>query len=203
MIRQLLVGTMLCATAVFGGTKEGGFSGSINPADFQAAGLNRLTPAERQRLDELVAAYRNTAEEKVRRTAEADVKAAQAEAKAAQAATNAAKAEVQAAKAEAGETKRESRGFFAKARVEVVPGTMIEYAVIKSTILGKFEGWEGRKVFRLANGQQWQVMNAGESYYTRPTENMEVEIAPARMGGFWMNFPTLQTRVRVRLISEK
>lgn len=201
-MRWLLVGSMILGAAALGETNGGGFTGSINAADFQAAGLNRLTPAERQRLDELVAAYRNTAEENARRTAEADVKAAQAEVKAARAETSAAKAEVQAAKAAAGEGGKESRGFFAKAKVEVVPGTMIEYAVIKSTIVGKFDGWEGKKIFRLANGQQWQVMNAGESYYTRPTENTEVEIAPAKLGGYWMNFPALKTRVRVRLVSE-
>jgi len=114
----------------------------------------------------------------------------------------AAQAETKAAKAEVTESKKSSQGFFAKAKVLLVPGTQIEYAVIKTTITGKFEGWEGHTMFHLANGQRWQVVNSNENYFTPPKENVEVEISPATLGGFWMNFPALKTRVRVRLLSD-
>ena len=85
----------------------------------------------------------------------------------------------------------------------LVPGTKIEYAVVKSTIVGKFEGWDGYTVFPLANGQRWRVANSGEHFFTPPVENVEVEISPAALGGFWMNVPSLSISVRVRLLSDK
>jgi len=52
---------------------------------------------------------------------------------------------LKAAKEEAKTAKTESRssdrGFLAKAKVLLVPGTKIEYAEIRSTVEGTFEGW--------------------------------------------------------------
>lgn len=193
---------------------EASFSQSISPEDFKAAGLERLTPGERQHLDEMVAAYKKglvvaaqqTAEEalKAKQQAEAESKAAKEETKAAKQETVAAKAETRAAKAEVVESKGGNQGFFSKAKVKVVPGTKIEYAEITSTIKGDFEGWSGRTVFVLENGQRWQVANSDERYFTPTVRNVPVAIRPAALGGFWMYFPSLNDlRVRVKLLGGK
>jgi hypothetical protein len=171
---------------------EENFSESISAEDFKAAGLQRLTPEERKHLDEMVAAYKKGLITAAQRSAEEALKAKQA-----------AEAEALAAKQEAADSKATSQGFFAKAKIKLVPGTQIEYAEIKSTILGKFEGWEGHTVFNLANGQRWQVTNSGDRYFTPPESDTEVEIRPASLGGFWMFFPKHGTRVRVKLLSSK
>lgn len=190
MKRSLLVLVLLMAVVrVWAG--EAGFSGSLTPADVKATGLDRLSPAERQRLDELIASYKQDTVAAAQKTAAEAVVARQA-----------AEAETKAAKAEVAEAKASKKGFFSKAKVMIVPGTQIEYLEIKSTIPGLFSGWEARTVFHLANGQRWQVAN-NDSYYTPKQENVEVAIRPAGTGGFWMYFPTLKSRVRVKLLSEK
>ena len=216
----MLAGLLFIAATTLGRAEEAPFSHAISPEDFNAAGLQRLTPAERKHLDEMVSAYKqglvaaaqHTAEEALvaqqaaQRSAEEalkDKQAAQRSADEAVKAKQVAEAETKAAKAEAIESKGSDKGFFAKAKVKVVPGTKIEYAEIKTTVLGKFEGWSGRTIFNLANGQRWQVANSGDRYFTPPVQNVEVEIRQASLGGFWMFFPAQDVRVRVKLLGNK
>lgn len=211
----LFAGLLLLITVTQGRADEPDFTQSISEADFTAAGLERLTPDERRHLDKLISAAQQKLMAGALRSAEearvAKQKAdealaakyvAEAEAKAMKEQVKAAKHEAEVSKAESVEPKA-SRGFFAKAKVMIVPGTKIEYAEVQSTILGKFEGWKGRTILRLANGQRWQVVNSDERYFTPPTENVEVEIRPAALGGFWMYFPSLNQRVRVKLLGDK
>lgn len=195
--------------ATLGRAGEGDFTQSISPDDFKAAGLDRLTPAQRQHLDELIAGFRQKLVTAAGQSAE-EARAAKKEAAEALAAKRTAEAEAKAArdeakavKAETAETKSGNKGFFAKARVMIVPGTTIEYAEIKSTIAGEFEGWEGRTTFTLANGQRWQVINSDERYFTPPKTNVEVEIRPAALGGFWLYLPAFKKQVRVKLLGDK
>lgn len=183
MKKYLLGLSLLTATArVWAGDTE--FSRTLSPEDLKATGLDRLTLGQRQRLDEMIAAYKQDAVAAVRQSA-AGAHAAEA------------------GKVEAGESRAGGKGFFAKARLMVVPGTQIEYAEIKTTIPGKFDGWEAGTVFRLANGQRWQVANGNERYYTPVQHDMEVEIRPSAFGGFWMYFPAIRSRVRVKLLDDK
>jgi|NGEPerStandDraft_6_1074524.scaffolds.fasta_scaffold14705_2 hypothetical protein len=191
MKRCFLAGLVFLALAGSGRAGEEKFSQSIKADDFSAAGLNHLSPAELSRLDALVAAYKNGVIADARRSADEALSAKRA-----------AEAEAKAAKAEVAESKKSSQGFLAKAKVMVVPGTKIEYAMVKSTIPGKFRGWENHTVFVLANGQRWQVVN-GDRYFTPTKENIEVEITPSVLGGYWMNFPVLGTQVRVKLLYDK
>jgi hypothetical protein len=177
--------------AVAGIAAEADFSKSVSPEDFAAAGLGQLSPAQLKHLDELVNAYQNPAVAAARRTADEALQAKRA-----------AEAEAKAARAEVAESKTTNRGFLAKAKVMVMPGTRIEYAVIKSTIPGKFEGWESGTVFVLANGQRWRVANSGDHYFTPPKDNVEVQITPAMLGGYWMFFPLFDKQVRVRLLDQ-
>ena len=207
-MRKFFFSGLLLVCATLGRTAEGDFTRSISPDDFKAAGLDQLTPAQRQHLDELIAGFKQGLVTAARQSAE-EARAAQQKAdealmaqRAAEAEAKLAKDEAKAVKAEAADTKSGSKGFFAKAKVMVVPGTKIEYAEIKSTVLGKFEGWGGRTVFRLANNQRWQVANSDERYFTPPEDKVEVEIRPAVLGGFWMYFPAFNKQVRVKLLSD-
>jgi hypothetical protein len=152
----------------------------LPPAESKAAGLDKLTPEERNHLGALVEAYKNN-------TLTASERAT-------------AKSEAVPPTNESSASKSKGPGLLAKAKVLLPLGTQVEYGAIKSTIPGKFQGWDGRTVFTLANGQRWQVANGG-SYYTRSIEDIEVEITPATLGGFWMSFPTLKAQVRVKLVS--
>lgn len=209
-------GLLFSLVALAGQAAEAGFSQALSAKDFRAAGLDLLTPAQRAHLDELVAAFKQGLVTTARQSAEeaqvakqkadqalAAQRVAEAEAKAARQEAEVAKHEANAAKAEAAEGKAGAKGFWTKAKVMVVPGTQIEYAEIKSTILGQFEGWDDRDILRLANGQRWQIANPNEHYFTPPSENVEVAVRPAALGGFWMYFPAFNKRVRVKLLSDK
>jgi hypothetical protein len=208
-MRRFFFSGFLLVCATLGRPAEGDFTRSISPDDFKEAGLDQLSPAQRQHLDALIAGFKQGLTIAARQSAE-EARVARQKAdealvaqRAAEAETKLAKDEAKAVKAEAAETKTDRKGFFAKARVMIVPGTKIEYAEIKSTVLGKFEGWEGRSVFRLANNQRWQVANSDEHYFTPPEDNVEVEIRPAALGGFWMYFPAIGKQVRVKLLGDK
>lgn len=204
-MKRSLFALLFLVVAVSVRAEEANFSQVLSPDELKAAGLDRLSPEERRKLDKLVQAFmagQVTAAQKsaagaieAKRTAEAEARTAKEEARVA-------KEEAKAAKTQATESKASDRGFLAKAKVLLVPGTQIEYAVIKTTIAGQFEGWKGHTVFHLANGQRWQVVNSNEHYFTPPTENVEVEISPAALGGYWMDFPAFKVRVRTRLLSD-
>lgn len=159
------------------------FSQAVRPEDFSAAGLAKLSPEERTRLDALVEAYKSGALATARIAAEA--RATQAE------------RAVEQAKAETKQAKQAEAGFLAKAKVMLTPGTEVEYLAVESRIRGKFTGWEGRQIFTLENGQRWQLANL-ESYYTPEMAGPKVLITPAALGGFWMSFPELRKKLRVK-----
>ena len=194
---------LFLAAAVFVRAEETNFSQALSPDEFKAAGLDRLSPEERRKLDKLVQAFKEgqvTAAQQSAAGAIAAKRTAEAEAQAAKEEARVAKEEAKAAKTEA---KASDRGFLAKAKVLLVPGTKIEYAEIRSMIEGTFEGWDGRTVFHLANGQRWKVVNSGDRYFVPPQKNVEAVISPAVLGGYWMSFPSLDARVRVKLLADK
>ncbi|MBX3736955.1 MAG: hypothetical protein KF715_09720 [Candidatus Didemnitutus sp.] len=205
-MKRSLFALLFLAVAVLVRAEEADFSRSLLPADFKAAGLDRLSPEERRKLDQLVRIFMGAEVTSAQKSVAAALEAkrtAEAEAKVAQQQARVAKEEAQAAKIQATEAKASDRGFLAKAKVLLVPGTKIEYAEIRSTIQGAFEGWDGKTVFPLANGQRWQITNSDERYFVRPQENVEVQIRPAALGGFWMYFPSLDKQVRVKLLTAK
>ncbi len=205
-MKRNLLALVFFGLVILGRAEEPAFSQALSPAEFKAAGLDQLSPEQRQQLDELVRNFKQgqlAAAEKSAEGAVAAKRAAETEAQAAKEEARVAKEEAQAAKAQALEGKGSDRGFLAKAKVLLVPGTQIEYAEIRSTIQGKFEGWSGRTIFHLANGQRWQVANSNERYFTPPEDNVEVAVRPAALGGYWMYFLRLNTRVRVKLLPDK
>lgn len=211
-MKQLMAVVLWCAvglTAV--AAAEETFSKAVRPGDFSAAGLSKLSPEELARLDALVRDYKSgalvaaqreiAAAGEARAAAEAKVARAEAETQAAKAdAVKAEAARVEAAKtaqAEAAKAKKaESGSLLQRAKVLLTPGTEIEYVTVESRIAGDFRGWSGKTVFKLENGQRWQVANGGE-YVTPPEPGPKVKIVPSTLGGFWMTIEGVSMKVRV------
>jgi hypothetical protein len=183
------VGVIGFVAILAGARAEAPFSQAIQPADFAAAELGKLSPAALQRLDELVQAYKSGAVAAAR---------ADAEAKAAQVAAMAREQE----KAREKETsKAASSGFFAKAKVLLSPGTQVEFGEIESRIDGEFTGWEGHTIFTLENGSRWRVANSG-GYYSPAVSHPKVKVFPAALGGFWLRIEGVNPRVKVMPVEQ-
>jgi len=203
MKRWILWGVITMVALVMSVRGQDKFSQTVRPEDFAAAGLAKLTPEERARLDVLIADFKGGATVSVDAmaaqlaVARRATEAAAAARSAAEERANKAERAVEEAKADATQTKKAEAGFFAKAKVMLMPGSEVEYLAVESRIKGKFDGWEGRTVLNLENGQRWQIANA-ENYYTPVIEGPKVVITPAAIGGFWMSFPELRKKVRVK-----
>ena len=70
MKRRLLVGIVIMSLLASGLYAQEKFSEAVRAEDFSAAGLAKLSPEERTRLDALVEAYKSGALAKARREAE-------------------------------------------------------------------------------------------------------------------------------------
>jgi hypothetical protein len=189
MLAVTLAATVAAAAA------EEGFSKTVQPADFSAAGLTKLSPEELGRLDALVRDFKSGALEVARREAAA-ASAARADAE-----KRAAKAEAQARVIET-ETKKANPSLIAKTKVLLTPGTQIEYATVESRIVGDFRGWEGRTLFTLENGQRWQAVGS-DVYAGPPIPNPAVKIVPGMLGAYWMSIEGINRRVKVTLVGGK
>lgn len=70
---------------------------------------------------------------------------------------------------------------------------------ITSSLPGAFEGWGSRQLFRLANGQVWQLIETGTAYY--PTrQNPGVTVRRAALGSFLMTIEGVSHVLRVRRV---
>ena len=165
------------------------FSQAVRPEEFAAAGLSKLSPEERARLDALVEAYKSGA------LAAARAEVATAEQKAAKA-----EAEVVATKAAAAaKPKPAGEGFLAKAKVLLTPGTEVEYETVQTRLLGEFQGWQTGTVFNLENGQRWRVESG--SYITSPEAGpRKVRIVPGLMGSFFLEIEGVRQRPKIKFV---
>ncbi len=180
------------------GAAEEPFTRALPPGEYAAAGLEKLTAAERARLDALVRDYKSGALEKAKReAAAAEARVARAEAKAAAAALwqTQAQAKAQAEKAKAAEGEGD-KSLLARAKVLLTPGTKIEYTTVEGRIAGEFRGWGNRTIFTLESGQRWQVSGT-EAYSSPPLNSPAVKIVPGMMGTFFMTIEGVRPRVRV------
>ena len=209
-----LTWAVCCAVGLAGRAAEP-FTQTVPPAEFNAAGLDKLTPAELARLDLLVQRYRAGELEAARNTAAAEAEAKAAEqVRAARAEAEArATARVQAAQAEAAAAKAQAQtqtagpahsaknggiaGFFAK--VILPPGTEVEYERAETEIAGVFKGFAPGTVITLANGQRWKVESG--SYVTTPMpEVRKVWIEPGVLGSFFLRFEGVSVRAKVSAV---
>jgi hypothetical protein len=67
---------------------------------------------------------------------------------------------------------------------------------ITSHLPGRFEGWGGTTMFRLANGQVWQVIDGSSAFYW--LENPKVTLRRAMMGTFFLEIEGAARAPRVK-----
>lgn len=138
--------------------------------EFEAAGLAKLSPAELQALEKLVA-----------RLQSAEV----------------AKAAPAAAAATAALPKKGPSWLGALLTLERVGQDKGEKEVLQSRLAGPLKSFSGRRSFTLENGQQWQMIESDQ--YAGPTyQNPEVFIEPGLLGTFWLRIPDGAVRVKVK-----
>ncbi|MBC7368231.1 MAG: hypothetical protein H7343_15700 [Undibacterium sp.] len=192
------------------------FSQTVRPEDFAAAGLPKLTPEERARLDVLIEAFKGgatvstdvmaaglaVAQRAAEAAAVARVAAEARASKAERAAEEAKAANVAAAEGEERKKERakaEGRGFFAKAKVLLKPGTEIEYEKVETRLLGDFRGWSDGTIFSLENGQRWQVQGGNYSMPPEPGPR-RVVIVPGLVGAFFLEIEGVRQKPKVRFV---
>ena len=73
-----------------------------------------------------------------------------------------------------------------------------ELALIESRINGRFEGWNSKTVFILANGQRWQVSDGSNA--TVFLNDPKVRVRRAMLGSFFIEFEGTNQSARVRRI---
>jgi hypothetical protein len=134
------------------------FSRSLSPAEFAAAGLAKLSPAELAQLDALV-----------------------------QARDEAGPAADQTEKAEAAKNDPQPRSLRERLRVVLTPGTEIAYRPVETQLVGSFRGYKPGHVFTLANGQRWRVVE-GKYWSPAKTADQprKVVVRPGVLGSFFL-----------------
>jgi hypothetical protein len=169
---------LACAPAV---RADDSFTGGLSPADFQAAGLGKLTPDELAKLDLLVRSQQSGA-------------VAKATAETTQKVTTTVRAQVQA------EDRKQSAGILDKVKVMLKPGTEIEYTTLDSTLAAVHEinFGKGGAVFTLANGQMWRT-DDDDDWPSVTGKPVHVRIIPGSMGSFFMDIER-GGRPRVRFV---
>jgi hypothetical protein len=168
MISRLTLSFALlsCAAA----RADDSFTGALSPADFQAAGLGKLTPEELARLNQLVRGQQTGA-------------VAKATAETAQKVSTTVRAQVQAE-----DKKQQSAGILDRMKVMLKPGTEIEYTTLDSTLVAVQElrfGKDGA-VFTLANGQRW-VTAVDDDWPDPKVRTVRVRVVPGSMGSFFLD----------------
>jgi hypothetical protein len=186
-MKRVFIAILAPLLALVAGAAERGFTHTLDPAAFAAAGLQKLTAEERAYLDALVQEYRIAGGA----TRDAAAAAAAELPGPAERPASPPRAEVTAAPVVAEQGERGSGR-----RVRIAPGTEVEFTTIESRIAGEFRGWRGRTVFTLENGQRWQT-DGSSSYVTPPVPAPAVKIEPGLLGSFWMTVEGVNPRVRV------
>jgi hypothetical protein len=73
--------------------------------------------------------------------------------------------------------------------------------VITSRIAGKFNGWSGRTLFRLENGQTWVQADSSETYWVSEQAGPEVELRKGGLAGWKMQLLPKGRWVRVKRVN--
>lgn len=159
LLRSLRLAILVAASSLFGAD----FSKTLTPEEFAAAGLSKLTDAERAQLDALIQRQQSAEANRVRVETTAHVKA---EASAAAPAANS--------------------SLLHRMKVVLTPGADIAYEKVETELVGAFKGYEPGTILTLANGQQWKVVD-GTWFPTRKIDRpRKVVIAPGVLGSFFL-----------------
>ena len=70
---------------------------------------------------------------------------------------------------------------------------------IKSSIIGEFNGWRGKNIFKLANGQIWKQVEKSSFYIPKRT-NPKITIKPKSMGSWQLYVDGFGRGVKVKRI---
>lgn len=181
-----------------------GFLKTLPAEDFAAAGLQKLTPEELTRLEALVQRYNKGEMTEVRQQAEAKVSAARAEAvkrdvaSEKKARNSEAKANETGAKAEAVPAKKQPGWFTALVTLRRAREKPEKEEPLMSRLVGDFDGWNGRSIFKLEDGTRWVQQNRTDTYIYSPVlHSPKVKITPASIAGFWLEIEGVNLCVRV------
>ncbi|MBL9204361.1 MAG: hypothetical protein JNN01_04705 [Opitutaceae bacterium] len=194
---------VVCAALISRGlAAETPFTRQLTPEEFAAAGLGKLTPAEREKLDALISrrgkddlsqAREEAARAKAERIA-AERKAAEAAARAEALAAAPKPTPPPTASSDASAAKP---GWLSK--ITLKPGTAVEYETVETELVGPFAGWSPGTVFSLANGQRWRVV--GSSYVTpKDPAPRKVRIVPGMLGSFFLEIEGVRSRPKVAFV---
>lgn len=167
--------TLLCAGAVHAQD----FTATMTADERAAAGLAKLTPAELAALKAAVERYKSGEVAAVRQ--EAEQKVAQAE-----------------ALAEEKSKEERKRGYLAGLFNQ---GATKDEFLVESTLPGRYQNFQGRPVYTLANGQRWAVVENARFFAARPLQDPKVTIEPGAIGSFWLEIEG-GPRLRVKPVTE-
>jgi hypothetical protein len=70
---------------------------------------------------------------------------------------------------------------------------------IVSRLIGRFDGWDGKTVFRLENGQIWQQSESGELAGVHMDAPM-ITIRPSFSGAWWLTAEGRKSQIKVKRI---
>ncbi len=161
-MKMLLRFTLVILVAALTGTARAAeFSETLSRADFAAAGLEKLSPAELARLDELVRTLRSGEVDQARADEAAKVRA---------------------------EIVKEKPSLLGRMKVKLTPGTEIDYEAIETMLVGSFRGYQKGTILRLANGQRWKVVD-GRFWAPKKEEDKprKVRVEPGMLGSFFLD----------------
>jgi hypothetical protein len=194
------------------------FTKSLTPAEFEAAGLGKLTPDQLAALDALVRARQTgavavakaettkvvtaTVREETAKAVAAQVREETAREVAAQVreeTTKAVTAQVQAEDRKAAQKQAATAGFMSRLKVVLTPGTEIEYTTLDAALATPFHGWREGTIFTLTNGQRWVVTDDDKYWAPDTGKPVHVRIVPGVMGSFFMEIEK-GGRPRVRFL---
>lgn len=175
------------------------FTQTMTAEERAAAGLDKLSPAELAKLKAVVERYKAGEVAVVQQQAKAQVAAH--EAKAAEAEKKAAVAEAKAKATETNEAEKKQTPGWVTALVTLskMASKPEKAQALESRLVGDFEGWDSRTVFKLENGQIWQ-QDGGRAYNGDKLHAPAVKIYPGTNNAYFMAVDGVPVRVKVKPI---
>jgi hypothetical protein len=74
-----------------------------------------------------------------------------------------------------------------------------EASSIRSTIVGRFDGWGPRSIITLANGQVWKITDDSEAVM-QPMQDPKVEISRGLLAGHYLQVQGYNNTARVKRV---
>lgn len=180
------------------------FTRTMTAEEQARAGLEKLSPAELAALKAAVERYKSGAVAVVQEQAEQKVAATEAKVKEAEqkvvvAEQKAQQAETKAAAATGAEKKSSPSWLRALVTLQETQNKPEAAEAVESRLVGNYEGWTGRTVFKLENGQIWQCVGGSERV-DGLRHAPKVKVYPGMLGSYWLEVEGVRERVKVKPI---